>query len=97
MLDAIFPLDPQLLVSAIVVLVVVHLILGTVGLCTYLERKVSAYIQDRLGPNRTGFDLGLPFLKNLFSSIEKFPLPVAQLLGCQFVLLSQLSKRGTLF
>lgn len=67
MLDAIFPLDPQILVSAIVVLVVVHVILGTVGMCTYLERKISAYIQDRVGPNRAGFDFGLPFLKELFS------------------------------
>ena len=67
MLNAIFPLDPQILVSTIVILVVVHVILGTVGICTYLERKISAYIQDRVGPNRAGFDFGLPFLKKLFS------------------------------
>lgn len=52
----------QLLVSLIVMAVVVHLILGSVTLCIYAERKISAYIQDRVGPNRTGFDFGLPFL-----------------------------------
>ena len=56
------PIPAQLVVSALTLIVVVHVILGAVAYCIYAERKISAYIQDRLGPNRTGFDFGLPFL-----------------------------------
>ena len=55
-------LTSQLFVSLHVMAIVIHVILGTVTLCIYAERKISAYIQDRIGPNRTGFDFGLPFL-----------------------------------
>jgi len=55
----------QLIVSVAVLLIMVHVILITVAYSIYLERKISAYIQDRIGPNRVGFDFGLPFLKFL--------------------------------
>ena len=35
--------------------------LGTVAYLIYVERKVAAYAQDRIGPNRAGKELGIPF------------------------------------
>ncbi len=58
-------LTTQFYVSVLVLAVAHGSIMGLVGFSTYLERKVSAYIQDRIGPNRTGFDFGLPFLSFL--------------------------------
>ena len=55
----------QFLVSTLVILIMVHVILLTVAYLIYFERKISAYIQDRIGPNRVGFDFGLPVLKPL--------------------------------
>ncbi len=52
-------LPAQLFVSLTVLVVVVHVILITVAYSIYLERKISAYIQDRIGPNRVGFDFGI--------------------------------------
>jgi NADH-quinone oxidoreductase subunit H len=52
-------LSAQNFVSIITLLAVVHVILGTVTVLIYFERKISAYIQDRLGPNRTGFSFGV--------------------------------------
>lgn len=43
--------------------VIIHLsVLGLVAYLILLERKVASWAQDRLGPNRVGFDFGLPFL-----------------------------------
>ncbi len=62
-------ISPQLFVSLNVMAIVVHVILIGVAYSIYLERKISAYIQDRVGPNRVGFDFGIPqlaFLKGIF-------------------------------
>ena len=62
-------ITPQLFVSIHVMVIVVHVILISVAYMIYLERKISAYIQDRIGPNRVGFDFGIPqlsFLKGMF-------------------------------
>ncbi|HYE63059.1 MAG TPA: complex I subunit 1 family protein [Phycisphaerales bacterium] len=58
-------LTAQLIVSVVTNIIVVHVILVTCAYLIYLERKISAYIQDRIGPNRVGFDFGIPQLGKL--------------------------------
>jgi NADH-quinone oxidoreductase subunit H len=64
-MDAPTWLTAQTIVSAVTIIAVVHIILVMVAYLIYFERKISAYIQDRIGPNRVGFDFGLPQLKFL--------------------------------
>ncbi|MFI5460481.1 MAG: NADH-quinone oxidoreductase subunit NuoH [Isosphaerales bacterium] len=42
-------------------LIVVSVLLGAVAYLIFVERKVAAYAQDRLGPNRAGREFGIPF------------------------------------
>ncbi|MGV6815615.1 MAG: complex I subunit 1/NuoH family protein [Phycisphaerales bacterium] len=58
-------IDWQFIISALVLIIGVHAVLGLVAYGVYLERKICSYIQDRIGPNRVGFDFGLPFLSKL--------------------------------
>lgn len=76
-------ITPQLIVSVVTIVLVVHLILVTVAYLVQAERKFSAYIQDRIGPNRVGFDFGLPFLKALRGCLG-FGQPLAD--GIKFLL-----------
>jgi len=43
------------------IFIVINLILGAVAYLIYVERKVAAFAQDRLGPNRAGKEVGVPF------------------------------------
>src|SRR5262245_37257362 len=76
-------ISSQLIVSAVVIVVVVHVILITVAYLVQAERKVSAYIQDRIGPNRVGFDFGLPAFRALRGCLG-FGQPLAD--GLKFLL-----------
>ena len=63
-------IDAQFLVSILVLIIGVHGVLVLVAYGVYLERKICSYIQDRIGPNRVGFDFGLPalsFLKGMLA------------------------------
>jgi len=51
----------QLIVSLLVIVVVVHSMLGACAYLIFLERKVAAWTQDRIGPNRTNFSFGFLF------------------------------------
>jgi NADH-quinone oxidoreductase subunit H len=48
------PLQQELLIALVKVLVIFHALLGLFSLMTYLERRLLAFMQFRLGPNRTG-------------------------------------------
>lgn len=47
-------LTSQFGVSFVLAAVVLIILLGAVAYCIYFERKISAWIQDRCGPNRVG-------------------------------------------
>jgi len=42
-------------------IIVASVLMGAVAYLIYVERKVAAYAQDRLGPNRAGREFGIPF------------------------------------
>jgi NADH-quinone oxidoreductase subunit H len=48
------PLQQEIAISAIKVLILFQALLGLFSLMTYVERRVLAFMQFRLGPNRTG-------------------------------------------
>jgi NADH:ubiquinone oxidoreductase subunit H len=48
-------------ITLILIAAVMAVLQGTCAYLTFLERKISAWIQDRVGPNRVGRDFGVPF------------------------------------
>ncbi len=65
-----------LISSSIKVLVVFSVSLAVVALMTLLERRVSAFIQDRLGPNRVGpFGILQPAADGIKNIIKEETLP----------------------
>ena len=43
------------------IVVVASVLMGAVAYLIYVERKVAAFAQDRIGPNRAGREFGVPF------------------------------------
>ena len=43
------------------IIVVASVLMGAVAYLIYVERKVAAFAQDRIGPNRAGREFGVPF------------------------------------
>src|SRR5687767_553674 len=72
-------------------LVVHFAVLGSVAYMILLERKVASWVQDRIGPNRVGFDFGIiGFLKNYrFGGLGQ---PLAD--GLKFLLKEDYRPRG---
>src|SRR5215213_11830315 len=72
--------------------IVAHLVvLGTVAYLILLERKVASWVQDRLGPNRVGFDFGiLPILKG--KTFNGLGQPLAD--GLKFLLKEDYRPKG---
>jgi NADH-quinone oxidoreductase subunit H len=70
------PLTRELIVRGLTILVVVGLILGVVSYLILLERKLSAWMQDRVGPNRVGpFGLVQPIVDGLKMLLKEDIVP----------------------
>ena len=69
-MDFIYSIDWYLILTSLAKSVgVLGIVLFMVSYTVYAERRVSALIQDRLGPNRVGFPITLLGAKNDFSPI----------------------------
>jgi NADH-quinone oxidoreductase subunit H len=80
-----------MVISAIKVLIVFSLTMVIVALLTLLERKVSAWMQDRLGPNRVGpGGLGQPLADGIKNILKEETNP-AEANGVFFTLAPMLS------
>jgi NADH-quinone oxidoreductase subunit H len=58
---------PDVFTTLIKIVVVVNVILGLVSYTVMAERRISAAIQDRIGPNRVGIPLGGVSILGLFT------------------------------
>ena len=65
------------------ILIFIHIALALGAYMSLVERKVSAWMQDRIGPNRVGFDFGLPALAPLKGALG-LGQPLAD--GLKFIL-----------
>jgi NADH-quinone oxidoreductase subunit H len=67
---------PWLIITSVKIMAVFTVIMILVALLTLMERKVSAFMQDRLGPNRVGpFGLLQPFADGLKNIVKEETYP----------------------
>ncbi|MFG0248798.1 MAG: NADH-quinone oxidoreductase subunit H [Phycisphaeraceae bacterium JB051] len=69
-------MSAQFIASLIIMLVMLHVFLGSISYLILLERKVASWIQHRLGPNRTGLPYGA-FIPGLPKSLWGLGQPIA--------------------
>lgn len=93
-IGSIFPIPAQTFVGIITCVVMISVILLSVTGCIYFERKISAYIQDRIGPNRVGFGFGVPALEKLTHGFGFWGLGQALADGLKFLLKEDYMPRG---
>src|ERR1700733_160789 len=58
-------------------------VLGSVAYLILLERKIASWVQDRIGPNRTGLGFGLPFAPKFLQHVNGLGQPLAD--GLKFI------------
>ena len=76
---------PFIIAAAIKIAVFIGITMSFVSICVIFERRFSAIIQDRVGPNRTMIPLSiLGFKKDLALPIGGLTQPVAD--GLKFIL-----------
>lgn len=87
-------IDWQFLFAVVVILIIVHLLLGFAAISIYLERKISAYMQDRIGPNRTGLGFGLPLVEKLTGGFRFWGLGQSVADGIKMMLKEDFTPAG---
>ncbi|MBX9738303.1 MAG: NADH-quinone oxidoreductase subunit H [Phycisphaerales bacterium] len=84
----------QLVISVVTIAVVMQILLGLAGISIYLERKISAFMQDRIGPNRVGFGLGLPLVEKLTGNFSFWGLGQSLADGVKMMLKEDFTPTG---
>jgi NADH-quinone oxidoreductase subunit H len=68
------PIDPQLVAHLGLIFVIFNMLVLSAAFMVWMERKVCAYIQDRVGPNRVGFEGALQPFADVIKLLLKEPL-----------------------